>query len=138
MDSIDKEAREKWQEREANGIGSVLMDMQHIGDKEMDASFIDTRIEYLSNFDMNEEGTIQEMRWCSGIVEDVSDGTWIKAGTRQQRYKEGEAARVLWDAVPEANFAASKSVEVFDKRLWNQNSIGAWRKDLGEVDYGLY
>ena len=87
---------------------------------------------------MNEEGTIQEMRWCSGIVEDVSDGTWIKAGTRRQRYKEGEAARVLWDAVPEANFAASKSVEVFDKRLWNQNSIGAWRKDLGEVDYGLY
>ena len=89
----------------------------------MDTLFIDTWIEYLLNFNMNEEGMIQKMCWCSGLVEDVSDGIWIKIGTRQQHYKEGEAARVLWDAVPEANSVASKSVKEF-KRLWNQNSIG--------------
>lgn len=134
---IDQMAREKWKVREASGQGSVLMDMQKIGDRPMDESFIGTRIEMLSNFDMDDEGIVKEAIWCSGIVEDVSDGTWIIAHTRR-RYKANEAARVNWDAVPSANFLGGRSVEIFKSNKWNQNDVGAWRKDMGEVDYGIF
>ena len=41
----------------------------------------------------------------------VSDGTWIVgANTRKNCLNSGEAAEVLWDAVPEVNYPAGKSI----------------------------
>ena len=48
----------------------------------MDASFIDTRIELISSFDVDSKGVKQELRGYSGIAEDISDSTWIKVGKR--------------------------------------------------------
>ena len=54
-------------------------------------------------------------------MERVCDGTWIKAGKSRQCYKEGEAAEVFWDAIPEYNIETSRSIEAFHSRLWNEN-----------------
>ena len=40
-------------------------------------SFIGTRIEYLPEFDVIEEGNMKELRWCGGVVEKISDDTWV-------------------------------------------------------------
>ena len=78
--------------------------LQNIDPLKVDKSFIVSRIESLSEFRLYNErevGVNKDLRWCSGIVEIVCDGTWIKAGKRRQCYKEGEAAEVFWDAIPE-------------------------------------
>ena len=44
-------------------------------------------IEYLSEFgldDERDEGVNKELRWCSGIVERLCDGTWTNPGNRRQ------------------------------------------------------
>ena len=38
---------------------------------------------------------MKEIRWCGGVVENISDGTWVKPGKRRQCYKENEAAFVF-------------------------------------------
>ena len=55
----------------------------------------------------------KDLRWCSGIVEIVCDGTWIKPGKKRQCYKEGEAAK-FWDEIPECNLEASRSIDPFN------------------------
>ena len=52
-------------------------------------------------------------------------------------YKEGEAAEVLWDVIPEVNMPHSRSIEPFNPRKWNKHIPHAWRKDLGDIDYGV-
>ena len=91
------------------------------------------------SFDMNEEGTEKENIWIKGEIKEVSNGTWLK-GPRAIKacWKEGEAARVYWDLVPDAGYDKNTtSVERFDPNKWNQNCEGAWRKDVGTIDYGL-
>ena len=98
--------------------------LQNIDPPKVDESFLGSRIESLSEFELddeNEEVPNKDLRWCSGIVERVCDGTWIKAGNRRQCYKEGEATEVFWDAIPECNMEASRSIEPFHSRLWNKN-----------------
>ena len=82
----------------------------------VDESLLGSRIEYLSQFELddeNEERENKNLRWCSVIVERVCDGTWINSGMRRQCYKEGEAAEVFWDAIPECNMDALRSIEPF-------------------------
>ena len=55
-----------------------------------------------------------DLPWCSGIVELLCDRTWINPGKRRQCYKEGEAAEVFWDTIPERNMEASRSIEPFN------------------------
>ena len=50
------------------------------------------------------------------FVENISDGTWLKPGNNLQCYKENEAAFVFWDAVPEAEYRTSRSIETFGER----------------------
>ena len=65
--------------------------MQQLGKQNIDDSFIATRIEYLSEFDMVGEGNMKELCWCGLFEENISDGTWVKPGKRHQLYKENEA-----------------------------------------------
>ena len=44
-------------------------------------------------------------------MERMCDGTWINPGNMRQCYKEGESVEVFWDAIPEFNIEASRSVE---------------------------
>ena len=40
--------------------------------------------------------------------------------------------------MPEANYPPGITTETFDEKLWNKDKVGAWRRDHGEVDYGIY
>ena len=62
--------------------------MQQLGKQKIDDSFIGTRIEYLSEFDLVGERNMKKLRWYGGVVENISDGTWFKPGNRCQCYKE--------------------------------------------------
>ena len=120
------------------GETSTLERLQGLGKRMLDESYVGKRIEYLSNFDMDEAGTIKEARWCAGEIEAVSDGTWVLGGHRSKTWKENEAARVFWDPVPEANMKACRSIEKFAENMWNKNVVaGAWKMEKEEVDYGL-
>ena len=74
----------------------------------------------------------------NGKVVRVCDGTWIVGvNARTNYFKAGEAAEVLWGAVPEVNYPAGKSIAEFKPNLWNNDKLGAWCKDLGKIDYGI-
>ena len=104
--------------------------------RKIDDSFIGTRIEYLSEFDLVGEGNMKEPCWCGGVVEDISDDTYVNPGKCHQYYKENESS-FFWDAVPEADYPTSRSIEPFDEKKWNNNCDGSWRKELSAVDYRL-
>ena len=46
---------------------------------------------------------MKELRLCGIVVENISDGTWLKPGNHRQCYKEKKASFIFWDAVPEAD-----------------------------------
>ena len=74
----------------------------------------------------------------NGKVMRVSDSTWLVVGNaRTDCFKSGEAAELLWDAVPEVNYPAGKSIAEFKPNFWNKDKLGAWRKDLGSIYYGI-
>ena len=87
---------------------------------------------------MDTAGKVIELIWMNGKVRRVSYGTWIVgAKARTNSFKAGEADEVLWDAVPEVNYPAGKSIAEFKPNLWNKDKLGAWCKDLGKTDYGI-
>ena len=50
-----------------------------------------------------------------------SDGTWlVDANARTNCLKSGEAAELLWDAVPEVNYTAGKSIAEFKPKPLEQ------------------
>ena len=101
-------------------------------------SIIGERISSLCSIVMDTAGKVKEFIWMNGKVTRVSDGTWIVgANERTNCFKSGEAAEVLWDAVPEVNYPAGKSITEFKPNLWNKDKLGAWCKDLGKIDYGI-
>ena len=59
---------------------------------------------------------MKELRQCEGVVKNISDGTWENPGKRCQCYEENETAFVFYDAVPEADYHTSRSIDPFDKR----------------------
>ena len=81
-------------------------------------------IEYLSEFDLVGEENTKEICWCGGVVKKNIDGIWVKPGKCRQPYKENEAAFVCWDAVPEADYPVSRSIEPFNGNKWNKNCDG--------------
>ena len=65
---------------EDRGEVSTLEHSHFLGKRKLDSSFVGKRIEYLSNFDMDYGGNKKELRWCSRIIEEVSDGSWFMMG----------------------------------------------------------
>ena len=74
------------------------------------------------------------------MVKRISDGTWIiptVSGRGRKCYGVGEAADIEWDPLPDANFPGGRSIVRIDRRKWNKEGAGAWRKDLGDFNFGL-
>ena len=120
---------------------------QAIGKRKLDKSFLKSRIEVLTRFDeLDEAGKVVKdsdgntrtyLRWCGGEIQEISDGTWLIPNARTRCYKENEAAIIDWDEVKEVNIAASRGLVELPENKWNKDCEGAWRKDLGDEDYGL-
>ena len=49
----------------------------------------------------------------------------------------GEAAEVLFDAVPKIGYKVCKEIIVLKPILWKKDKEGAWCKYLGEIVYGV-
>ena len=64
--TFDRDARLQWQDRELQGIGSLHSHKQQLDAPPLE-SLIGSRIEYLSEFEMDEAGTVKDTRWC-GVV----------------------------------------------------------------------
>ena len=87
---------------------------------------------------MDKSGKVKELIWMNGKVTRVSDIAWIVGENEQTNcFKAGEADEVLWDTVPEVNYPAGKSIAESKPNIWNKDKLGAWRKDLGNIDYGI-
>ena len=87
---------------------------------------------------MDTAGKVKELIWINGEVIIVSDVTWlVGANARKNCFKAGEAAEVLWGAVPEVNYPAGKSITEFKPNLWNKVKLEAWCKGLGNIEYGI-
>ena len=89
--------------------------MQQLCKRKIDDSFIGSRIEYLYEFDMFGEVNMKEISWCVSVVEKISDGTWFSRVnavnvTKKTRHN------CFWDAAPEADYPASRSIETYDKK----------------------
>ena len=99
---------------------------------------IGVRIEYLCSFEDENKKNVGQM-WCSGVVKRISDdeNPWVKAGKTRACYKAGEAAEVYWDAIPDANMKAGLGIVPLNPKKWNKDCEEAWRKDLGDYDYGV-
>ena len=85
---FNKYARKEWQRGEYIGENRVLEKIQQLGKLKIDDSCIHTRIEYLSEFDLVGKVKMKELRWCGGVVENISDGTGVNPGKLRQCYKE--------------------------------------------------
>ena len=138
---FDTSARKRWINIETKGIGSVLERMQQKITLVIDESLAGTRIEYVYEFDndIDDKGDTKVLEWCGGIVERICDGTWIIPGARTKCYKEGEAAEIFWDAIICAGIPQpqSRTIERLDPRKWNKHVVGAWRRDFGDISYGM-
>ena len=132
---IEANARSTWKKQEDKGFGNVHSKMQQAY---APALVKGLKIMYYSSVDMDEKGDEKELVWMSGVVERVSDGTWmVSANTTTKCHKAGEAAEIKWDPNPSINFPGGRSIEKLNPKLWNKAKEGAWCKDLGEIDYGI-
>ena len=123
--------------REEGGFGSVHLSTKRPEPTDLE-SIIGERISSLCSIDMDTAGKDKDLIWMNGKVTRFSDGTWIVGvNTQTKCFKAGEAAEVLWDAVPEVNYPAGKSIAEFKPNLWNKDKLGSWCKDLGKIDNGI-
>ena len=74
---FDRSARQMWRDNEAKGIGSIHEKMQQQVPLVVDDSLVGTRIEYLSEFDIEDpdQGSTKILEWCGGVVERICDRT---------------------------------------------------------------
>ena len=80
--------------------------------------FIGTRLDVCFEFILDEGGV--ELRWCQGKVIDISDGCNILyPNTRSRCYRQGEAPKILWDAIDGIS-DIYESIQELPKRRWNK------------------
>ena len=136
-EEFDLKSRNDWKKQEVEGFSSVRSKRHKKDSPAVDKALIGKRIEFLAEFDMDEEGTEKEPRWCSGVVERICDGTWVIPGKCRKCWKEGEAVEVFFDAIPDADTPACREKVALNPNKWNKDVIDAWRMDLGEYNYGV-
>ena len=89
---------------------------------------------------MTLDGTETDVCWFGGVINEISDGTWIistVSGRGKQCYKKGDAADIYWEAVKLADLLAVRAIVELNPRKWNKEGVGGWRKDLGDINYGV-
>ena len=92
--ALEKRARKKWKSNEDSGFGSIHSSCLLPEAPNMDEKWIGKKIEFLHKFWLNKEETEFAVRWCSGTIERISDGTWLLPEAWTQCYEVGEAAEI--------------------------------------------
>ena len=119
------------------GDESILQKCQPPGMQNIDKSWINKKIEVNVQFDLDEKGQEKGERWCSATVKKVSDGTWLIPNARTSCYGVNEAAELLCDAVEECGLDECTGIQELKANKWNKDCIGAWRKYIPPIDYGV-
>ena len=102
--------------------------MQPTSQPKIDHSFIGSRLDVCFEFELDEGG--KELRWCQGIVTQVSDGSnMLYQNARSKCYKKGEAVMIVWDAIVGVS-DKYESTQKLLKSKWNKQTMGAWRMDV--------
>ena len=125
-DTIEAKARVNCVGREEGGFGSMHSSMQRPDPPDLE-SIIGERISSLCSIDMDTAGKVKKLISMNGKVTRVSDVTCIVGANSQTNFfKAGEAAEVLWYAVPEVKYPSGKSITEFKPNLWNKDKLGSW------------
>ena len=66
----------------------------------------------------------------------ISDETDKVPGAQFRCFKENEAAKILWDAIEEAEAPSCTTWDVLKRSQFNKDCDGAWRV-LETIDYGI-
>ena len=134
---VDERARKRLKERDQDGTIFLMSELQQKHAPPLE-DLVDKRIAYRCEVDLDETGTQKGEQWMYGVVKRVSDGTWlVSKNARTKCHKAGEAAEVLWDAVPELGYVEGRTIVALNPKLWNKDKLGAWCKDVGKIDYGV-
>ena len=73
-EDFERKARLEWKDRESNDTGNMDTPRHQLDAPDI-RTLIGSRIEYLLEFDINEDGTKKDWRWCGGVDERVCDET---------------------------------------------------------------
>ena len=84
MEDFEQNARLELKDRESHDIENMDTLCQQLDAPDILVTLIGSRIEYLSEFNIDEDGTKKDWRWCGGVIERVCDDTWVKADNRRQ------------------------------------------------------
>jgi hypothetical protein len=96
------------------------------------------RISYHCSVDLDRKVKNKKCIWMNGKIRRVSDGTWkLTARSTIRCHPVGQAAEVLFDAVPTIGYATCKESVPLRTILWNKDREGACCKDLRKIDYGI-
>lgn len=74
---------------------------------------------------------------CTGIVLEVSkDNEWRDNRRARRKFKAGEAAKILWDAITDCGTTidSEESIVALDPKKWEKMTVvGGWRADVGSI-----
>ena len=84
--TFDLGCREEWKQRDDRGEAATGQNLQTLGRRKQDKSWVGVRIEYSAYYDVDKEGKEKKLRWIGGEILDVSDGPWLMPGARTKCY----------------------------------------------------
>ena len=100
------------------------------------SQLVGRRIEQVFEFETPNEKDETTTVWRRGVVKEVCNGEqhgWVVPRHRTKCHKAGEAARVLWDAMPENGTEEEETVTELCPKKWNKGVIDGWRFDVVSI-----
>ena len=135
VEDLESEARETIRDRESLGKGDIYSELQPPVMPDV-ADLLGERIDVLCSYDLENGST--DLRWCQGLVNEISDGSnMVQLGkrTKSKCYDANKAVMVLWDPIPELDMPEQETVQPLLPSKWNKQVVGSWRFDVGDVDH---
>ena len=72
--AFDLGCREEWKRRDDREEAATGQNLQSLGRRKLDKSWVGERIEYSAYYDVDKNGKDKKLRWIGGEILDVSDG----------------------------------------------------------------
>ena len=112
---IVERAQALCQEREDNGLEDIVESVQPPQWPKVDSTLVGKRLEICWKFDTDDGDEV--LRWCPGVVTEVSNGSNIKK--EWAFYKLGEAIMFNFDAIEERGEKEHTWKVELKRSLWN-------------------